>query len=70
MSELTRVDIHRSAIEPRHTSLALKRKVAIFTLIAVIIFVMIVWFGVLGWGAVEVLRQVIAIVKSIWSSYA
>jgi len=70
MSETPRVDAHRSAMEPRRTSVALKRKLAIFALIALIIFVMIVWFGVLGWGAVEVMRQIIAIIKSIWSNYA
>jgi hypothetical protein len=70
MSELPRVDIHRSAIEPRHMSVARKRKVAIFALIALIFFVMIAWFGVLGWGMVEVMRQIIALIKSIWSNYA
>jgi hypothetical protein len=70
MSDLPRVDVHRSAIGPQQAAVALKRKAAIFALIALIIFIMIAWFGVLGWGVIEAVRQVITFIKSIWTSYA
>ena len=70
MSDLPRVDFQRSAIGPQQAAVALRRKAAIFALIALIFFIMIAWFGVLGWGVIEVARQIIAFIKSIWASYA
>ena len=64
MNELPRFDAYGSAIERKRLPLRLGRKVAISFLVALIIIVMIGWFGFLGWGLVEVLQGVAAIIKS------
>jgi hypothetical protein len=64
MNELPRFDAYGSAIERKRLPLRLGRKVAISFLVALIIIVMIGWFGFLGWGLVEVLQGVVAIIKS------
>jgi len=64
MNELPRFDAYGSAIERKRLPLRLGRKVAISFLVALIIIVMIGWFGFLGWGLDEVLQGVVAIIKS------
>jgi hypothetical protein len=44
------------------------RKVAIYLLAGVIVLVMIVWFGFLGWGAVTMLQGLLDCIKSFWSA--
>jgi hypothetical protein len=65
MNELPRFDAYGPAIERKRSSVTFRRKVAISTLVVLIIIVMIGWFGFLGWGLIEVLQQGIAIVKSL-----
>jgi hypothetical protein len=43
------------------------RKIAIFLLVVLIVAVMIVWFGFLGWGAVEVIRSTLVAIKGLWT---
>jgi hypothetical protein len=45
------------------------RKVAIYLLAALIVSVMIVWFGFLGWGAVAILQWMLSWAKNLWTAY-
>jgi len=43
------------------------RKVVIALLVALIITVMIVWFGLLGWGVIELLRSIAGGLGALWA---
>jgi hypothetical protein len=45
------------------------RKLAVGLLAVLIISVMIVWFGFLGWGAVAILQWMLYCVKHLWTAY-
>jgi hypothetical protein len=68
-------DLQRSAKLPkpmnneRLPSLQTCRKVAIWLLGALILSVMIVWFGFLGWGIVGLLQWALNLVKHFWTAY-
>jgi hypothetical protein len=47
----------------------MRRKVAIYFLAALIVSVMIVWFGFLGWGFVAALQGLLDWVKDIWTYF-
>jgi hypothetical protein len=42
--------------------------VAIYLLAGVIVLVMIVWFGFLGWGAITMLQGLLDCIKSFWAA--
>jgi hypothetical protein len=65
MSELRRVESY-SSIETRSASIPIGRKVASAFLVMLTVSVMIVWFGYLGWGVVELALWVLGHVRSIW----
>ena len=44
-----------------------RRGLLVWLLIALIVSVMIAWFGVLGWGLIEFLRSLIGFAKYLWS---
>jgi len=43
------------------------RQVAIYSLSALIVSGMLVWFGFLGWGFVAMLHWILDCVKSLWA---
>jgi hypothetical protein len=45
------------------------RKVAICLLGALILSVMIVWFGVLGWGIIGLLQWTLNCLRNFWTAY-
>ena len=45
------------------------RKVAIYFLAALIVSVMIAWFGFLGWGFVAMLQRLSDYVKDLWTHF-
>jgi hypothetical protein len=45
------------------------RRLAVGLLAVLIISVMIVWFGFLGWGAVAILQWMLYCVKHLWTAY-
>jgi len=45
------------------------RKMVIGFLIALIITVMIVWLGFLGWGVVEMLRALASLIGDLWTEF-
>ena len=53
----------------RRSSSRASRKMVIVLLIALIITVMIVWFGFLGWGVVEMLRALATLVGDLWTTF-
>jgi hypothetical protein len=65
MNELPRFDVYGSALERKRLPSRLGRKVAICFVVALILIVMTGWFGFLGWGLVEVLQRIVAIIKSL-----
>jgi hypothetical protein len=43
------------------------RKLAIILLAALIVLVMITWFGFLGWGVIAILQWMLNCVKNLWT---
>jgi hypothetical protein len=70
-------DLQRSAksrVELQNSSSKLSsarscRKVAIVGLALLIVSVMIVWFGFLGWGIVAMLQWLLDCIKTFWMTY-
>jgi hypothetical protein len=68
-------DLQRSAKLPKPSnndqlrSVQTSRKVAICLLGALILSVMIVWFGFLGWGIVGLLQWMLNCAKHFWTAY-
>jgi hypothetical protein len=66
-------DLQRSAKEPstkaRLSFPQTGRKVAIYFLAALIVSVMIAWFGFLGWGFVAMLQRLSDYVKDLWTHF-
>lgn len=63
MANLQPVDL-----KARSTSARTSRKIVIGLLGGLIVSVMIVWVGFLGWGVVEALKKIAAFVVSLWTS--
>jgi high-affinity Fe2+/Pb2+ permease len=68
MSNLLPFNLQDPRIKSRSSSRA-SRKMVIALLIALIITVMIVWFGVLGWGVVEMLRALAGLISGLWTEF-
>jgi hypothetical protein len=67
MSDLQRsVRLQDPSAKSRLSSTQTGRKVAIYLLAVLIVSVMIVWFGFLGWGFVAVLQRALDWVKDFW----
>jgi type VI protein secretion system component VasF len=64
MNDNPRVDLH-SSIKAPSSSVPTSRKVATWLLAAIIVLVMIVWFGFLGWGAVATLEWLLGAIKNL-----
>jgi hypothetical protein len=62
------IKLHNHAIKARPSSRGLRRRLVIGFLIAVIACVMTAWFGLLGWGLIELLRSLGDIGKVLWST--
>jgi hypothetical protein len=45
----------------------MRRKVAIYFLAILIVSVMIIWFGFLGWGFVAILQRLLDGIKEFWT---
>jgi hypothetical protein len=68
MSNLLPFNLQDPRVRPRSSSRA-SRKMVIGLLIALIITVMIGWFGFLGWGMVEMLRALAILVGDLWTTF-
>jgi hypothetical protein len=68
MSSLLPFNLQDPRVRPRSPSRA-SRKMVIVLLIAMIISVMIVWFGFLGWGMLEMLRALATLVGDLWTTF-
>jgi hypothetical protein len=70
MSDLRRsVKLQYASTKSRLSPARMRRKVAIYFLAALIVSVMIVWFGFLGWGFVAALQRLLDWVKDIWTYF-
>jgi hypothetical protein len=49
------------------SSARMRRKVAIYFLAILIVSVMIIWFGFLGWGVVAILQRLLDCIKEFWT---
>jgi len=56
-----------SSTKARWLSLQTGRRLAICFLAALIVSVMIAWFGFLGWGFVAILQRLLDYVKDVWT---
>jgi hypothetical protein len=56
-------------IESRLSSLQTGRKAATCFLAVMIVSVMVVWFGFLGWGFISILQWLLDCIKSFWVPY-
>ena len=69
MNDLQRsVRLQDPAIKSRLSSAKTGRKVAIYFLAALIVSVMIVWLGFLGWGFIAMLQWLLDYIKNFWTT--
>lgn len=61
-----RIELQKPRVEPRSRN---GRKMMIALLVSLIVTVMIVWFGFLGWGMVEILRAFTGLVGVLWTRF-
>jgi hypothetical protein len=68
MNDLRRsAKLQDSSTKARLLSPQTGRRVAIYFLAALIVSVMIAWFGFLGWGFVAILQRLLDYVKDVWT---
>jgi hypothetical protein len=67
MHQLKPVDLQNPRVMVSRTRTPASRKVVIALLVALIITVMIVWFGLLGWGVIELLRSIAGGLGRLWA---
>jgi Flp pilus assembly pilin Flp len=68
MNNLKPIDLKDPRIKSVSSLGALKRRIVIGLLVAMIAMAMIAWLGFLGWGLFEILRPVIPYVTKLWST--
>jgi hypothetical protein len=68
-SAKSRVELQTSSSKSRSSSAQASRKFAIGALAVLIVSVMIVWFGFLGWGLVAMLQWLLDCIKTFWTTY-
>jgi hypothetical protein len=68
-SAKSRVELQTPASKPRLASAQARRKCAIGALAILIVSVMIVWFGFLGWGLVAMLQWLLDCIKIFRTTY-
>jgi type VI protein secretion system component VasF len=66
MSDLQRPALRHPPANSRLSSTQSGRKLAIYFLAVLIVSVMVVWFGFLGWGFVAILQRALDWVKDFW----
>jgi hypothetical protein len=68
MNDLQRsAKLKASSTRARWLSLQTGRRLVIYFLAALIVSVMIAWFGFLGWGFVAILQRLLDYVKDVWT---
>ena len=65
MNKLEPVDLKDSGIRPGPSSIRTSKNLAIGSLAILILVVMIAWFGFLGWGVFELMRELASLFKSL-----
>jgi hypothetical protein len=64
------IELQDSSTDSRlPSSSQMGRRAAIYFLAVLIVSVMIVWFGFLGWGLVAILQSVLEGVKNLWTHF-
>jgi hypothetical protein len=61
------IKLQGPSIKSRLSSGKISRKVAICVLAVLIVSVMIVWFGFLGWGFVAMVQWLLDRIRSFWA---
>jgi hypothetical protein len=69
MKDFQPLDLQDPAIKTTSAHKRVARKIAIAFFAALIISVMIAWFGFLGWGAIEILQWLAGYIKNLWTIY-
>jgi hypothetical protein len=67
MHHLKPTDLQNTRVMVSRTRTPASRKAVIGLLVALIITVMIVWFGLLGWGVIELLRSIAGGLGTLWA---
>jgi len=67
MHQLKPADLQNPRVMVSRTRTPASRKVVVALLVALIITVMIVWFGLLGWGVIELLRSIAGGLGTLWA---
>jgi hypothetical protein len=62
------VDLKYPNLKARSSSVGTSKRLLIGLLAALIVSVMIVWVGFLGWGVVEALSTIVAFMRSLWTT--
>lgn len=65
MNKLEPANLKDSGIHPGPSSVWASKKLAIGLLVIFIVAVMIAWFGFLGWGALEIMRELASFIKNL-----
>jgi hypothetical protein len=68
MNNLSPVDLKDPRIKTQPSSGRAVRNLLIALLIVLIVSVMIVWIGFIGWGVVEVLKAIGIWIRNLWTA--
>jgi hypothetical protein len=65
MNQLEPVDLKDFGMRPGPSSVRTSKKLVVGSLSILILVVMIAWFGFLGWGALELMRELASFIKNL-----
>jgi hypothetical protein len=68
MPDFQRLNLNNATSKPRFASNQLRKRIVIGSLSGLIALVMIVWLGILGWGAIEALKWLAAWLRDCWAA--
>jgi hypothetical protein len=68
MNNLKPVDLQDPRIKSGQSPARIGKKIAICSLVVLIVTIMVVWFAFLGWGAIEILRSLAVGVQKLWTA--
>jgi hypothetical protein len=67
MNNLRPVDLKDPRIKTQSSSSRAGKKLIIGLLVVLIVSVMIVWIGFIGWGVLEVLKAIGTWIRNLWT---
>jgi hypothetical protein len=69
MNSLKPINLQNPAIKARSASTRAGRNIVMALLSILIVSATISWFGILGWGFVEILQLAATSIKKLWTTF-